>query len=331
MPYSCESCKYNTRDISNYNKHLETKKHIKNSQFNELKVKVEKLEELEERNEIKINNALTKQQKFNKNVINLIENKTKQIEDKTKQIEDKTELKLNDAITKQNKFNKTVINLIENKTKQIEDKTKQIENNTNLKINNAITKQKKFNKSVLTVLKEEFSNNPALEKIDEKDFIKELELEYECKISDKDCKLQLLIIKDYKNKRLIDTICKIILKFIKKEELSLQSIFNTDCSRGNYATKLETTWLNDKFGMKFRDIILSPIIEYIIDALEPLRNKIVKMTELNRKSPSMDKSDYIMENSNSLLELNCMLVKKKTYEQIIYKLSPQLQLQFNLF
>ena len=290
MPYSCESCKYNTRDISNYNKHLETKKHIKNSQFNELKVKVEKLEELEERNEIKINNALTKQQKFNKNVINLIENKTK----------------------------------------QIEDKTKQIENNTNLKINNAITKQKKFNKSVLTVLKEEFSNNPALEKIDEKDFIKELELEYECKISDKDCKLQLLIIKDYKNKRLIDTICKIILKFIKKEELSLQSIFNTDCSRGNYATKLETTWLNDKFGMKFRDIILSPIIEYIIDALEPLRNKIVKMTELNRKSPSMDKSDYIMENSNSLLELNCMLVKKKTYEQIIYKLSPQLQLQFNL-
>ena len=83
--------------------------------------------------------------------------------------------------------------------------------------------------------------------------------------------------------------------------------------------------------MKFRDIILSPIIEYIIDALEPLRNKIVKLSELNRKSPSKDKSDFIMENSNSLLELNCMLVKKKTYEQIIYKLSPQLQLEFNLF
>ena len=323
MPYSCESCKYNTQDISNYNKHLETKKHIKNNQFNELKVKVEKLEELEERNEIKINNALTKQQKFNKTVINLIE-------DKTKQLEDKTELKINNAITKQKKFNKTVINLIENKTKQIEDKTKDIEEKTALKINSAIRNQKKFNKSVLTILKEQFSNNPALEKIDEKYFIKELELEYECKINDKDCKLQLLLIKDYKKKRLIDTLSKIIIKFIKKEELSLQSIFNTDCSRGNYATKLETTWLNDKFGMKFREIVLRPFIEYTINALEPLRNKIVKMTELNRKSPSMDKSDFIMENSNSLLELNCILVKNKTLEQIIYKLSPQLQLEFNL-
>jgi DNA repair exonuclease SbcCD ATPase subunit len=330
MYYSCESCKYHTKDISNYNKHIETKKHLRNSEFNELKEKVEELEDKTKEIEDK-----TKE----------IEDKTKEIEDKTKEIEEKTELKLNNAITKQRKFNKSIINLIEDKTKQIEDKTKQIEDKTKqiedktkqiedkteLKLNNAIIKQRKFNKSVLTVLKEKFSNNPSLEKIDETDFIKELELEYECKINEKECKLQLLIIKDYKNKRLIDTICKIILKFIKKEELSLQSIFNTDCSRGNYATKLETTWLNDKFGMKFRDIILSPIIEYIINALEPLRNKIVKLSELNRKSPSMDKSDFIMENSNSLLELNCMLVKKKTYEQIIYKLSPQLQLEFNLF
>jgi hypothetical protein len=138
-----------------------------------------------------------------------------------------------------------------------------------------------------------------------------------------------LIIQDFKNKRLIDTISKLILKFVKKEETSLQSIFNTDCSRGNYATKLDSTWLNDKFGMKLRDIILRPIIEYTINALEPLRNKIVKLTELNKKSPSLDKSDFIMENSNYLLEVNCILVKKKTYEQIIFKLSPQLQLEFN--
>ena len=254
---------------------------------------------------------LLTQKHINNNKFIQIENKIKHIIKKTEKIEEKTEK-------------------IEDKTKQIEDKTKDIEEKTALKINSAIRNQKKFNKSVLTILKEQFSNNPALEKIDEKDFIKELELEYECKINDKDCKLQLLLIKDYKKKRLIDTLSKIIIKFIKKEELSLQSIFNTDCSRGNYATKLETTWLNDKFGMKFREIVLRPFIEYTINALEPLRNKIVKMTELNRKSPSMDKSDFIMENSNSLLELNCILVKNKTLEQIIYKLSPQLQLEFNL-
>jgi hypothetical protein len=251
---------------------------------------------------------LLTQKHINNNKFIQIENKIKHIIEKTEKIEEKTEK-------------------IEEKTEKIEEKTKDIEKKTAFQINSAIQNQNKFNKSVLNILKDKFSNNPALEKIDETDFIKELELEYECKINEKECKLQLLIIKDYKNKRLIDTLSKIILKFIKKEELSLQSIFNTDCSRGNYATKLETTWLNDKFGMKFRDIILSPIIEYIINALEPLRNKIVKLSELNRKSPSMDKSDFIMENSNSLLELNCMLVKKKTLEQIIYKLSPQLQLE----
>ena len=45
------------------------------------------------------------------------------------------------------------------------------------------------------------------------DFIKELELEYNAKVDDKDCKLQLLIIQDFKNKRLIDHLIKSNLFF----------------------------------------------------------------------------------------------------------------------
>ncbi len=249
--------------------------------------------------------------------------------DKFSKLKNEFNILKNDA----SKINNDVNNLknnaskINNVVKTLKDDTNKIKTETMLEINKAVRKQNKFNRSVMTILSQEFAQNPPLEKISEKDFIKELELEYSAKLNQKDCKLQLLILQDYRNKRLLDTLSKLILKFIKKEEISLQSIFNTDCSRGNYATKLETTWLNDKFGMKFRDIILRPIIEYTIDALEPLRTKIINLRELNKTNPSIDKSDFIMENSNYLLEVNCMLVKKKTYEQIIYKISPQLQLE----
>jgi hypothetical protein len=300
--YTCECCNYETPNITNYKRHVLTQKHINNDKFVRLK-----------------------------DEINILKNDTKIINDKVNNLKDNTKkinLTVNNLKDNTTKINEKVNNLKDN-TKKINLTVNNLKDETKLQINNAVIKQNKFNRSVMTILTQEFAQNPSLEKINEEDFIKELELEYDAKINDKDCKLQLLIIQDFKNKRLIDTISKLILKFVKKEETSLQSIFNTDCSRGNYATKLDSTWLNDKFGMKLRDIILRPIIEYTINALEPLRNKIVKLTELNRKNPSLDKSDYIMENSNYLLEVNCILVKKKTYEQIIFKLSPQLQLEFN--
>ena len=293
--YTCEYCNYETPNITNHKRHLLTQKHINNDKFVRLK-----------------------------DEINILKNDTTKINEKVNNLKDNT-TKINEKVNNL-KDNTKRINLTVNNLK---DDTEKIKRDTKKQINNAVIKQNKFNRSVMTILTQQFGQNPPLEKINEEDFNKELELEYNSKINDKNCKLQLLIIQDFKNKRLIDTISKLILKFLKKEETSLQSIFNTDCSRGNYATKLDSIWLNDKFGMKLRDIILRPIIEYTINALEPLRNKIVKLTDLNRKSPSLDKSDYIMENSNYLLEVNCMLVKKKTYEQIIFKLSPQLQLEFN--
>jgi len=300
--YNCECCNYETPNITNYKRHVLTQKHINNDKFVRLK-----------------------------DEINTLKNDTKIINDKVNNLKDNTKkinLTVNNLKDNTTKINEKVNNLKDN-TKKINLTVNNLKDETKIQINNAVIKQNKFNRSVMTILTQEFAQNPSLEKINEEDFIKELELEYNAKVNDKDCKLQLLIIQDFKNKRLIDTISKLILKFVKKEETSLQSIFNTDCSRGNYATKLDSTWLNDKFGMKLRDIILRPIIEYTINALEPLRNKIVKLTELNKKSPSLDKSDFIMENSNYLLEVNCILVKKKTYEQIIFKLSPQLQLEFN--
>ena len=215
MPiYNCECCNYETPNITNYKRHVLTQKHINNDKFVRLK-----------------------------DEINTLKNDTKIINDKVNNLKDNTKkinLTVNNLKDNTTKINEKVNNLKDN-TKKINLTVNNLKDETKIQINNAVIKQNKFNRSVMTILTQEFAQNPSLEKINEEDFIKELELEYNAKVNDKDCKLQLLIIQDFKNKRLIDTISKLILKFVKKEETSLQSIFNTDCSRGNYATKLDST------------------------------------------------------------------------------------------
>ena len=135
-----------------------------------------------------------------KDEINILKDNTTKINEKVNNLKDNT-----------TKINLTVNNL--------KDDTEKIKRDTKNQINNAVIKQNKFNRSVMTILSQEFAQNPSLEKINEEDFNKELELEYNSKINDKNCKLQLLIIQDFKNKRLIDTISKLILKFLKKETI----------------------------------------------------------------------------------------------------------------
>jgi hypothetical protein len=190
----------------------------------------------------------------------------------------------------------------------------------------AIRKQNVFNKSVMTILTREYNKNPTLTKIDKDEFIKELELEYDSKIDDEKFILQHKIISDFKHKRLFDTVAKLILKFVKKDDLKFQSVFNTDISRCTYATKIEKAWLNDKLGLKLREIILIPAIEYIIDSLQPLREEVEKQLFINKKNPSVERSDFIMNNSHYLMEVNYTLVKKRTHDQILYKISPLLHL-----
>ena len=93
--------------------------------------------------------------------------------------------------------------------------------NTNIEhikqdINTAIRKQNVFNKSIMSVLTQDYNSNPTLTKIDKNEFNKELELEYKCKINDKNYKLQQLIISDFKNKRLIDTVSRLMLSLLRK-------------------------------------------------------------------------------------------------------------------
>ena len=243
------------------------------------------------------------------------------------EIKKEVDIQINKVNEKINKVNKNINKKIDDKIAKVDEKMDEKINVVKYNVNKAIIKQNNFNRSVMTILTEDYAKNPALMQIERDEFIKELEIEYSSKLITEDCKLQQLIISDFKNKRLNDTIAKLILKFVKKDDLKLQSIFNTDSSRGNYATKLEKAWLSDKLGLKLRDIIITPVIEYIIDSLQPLREQVEKQLLINKKKPSLERSDFIMNNSHYIMEVSYSLVKKRTHDQILYKISPQLQLE----
>jgi hypothetical protein len=294
--HTCNTCTYTTSNISHYKKHLSTKKHIS-------------------RQIIKKNSEIIYELNKLKNQVKLVETNVSEVQ---KSITNQVKKSINDEV--KDSIKNQVKNSIKNEVKD------SIKNELKHDINTAIRKQNVFNKSIMTVLTQQYNSNPTLNKIDRDDFIKELELEYECKIDEEDYKLQQKIISDFKNKRLIDTVANLMLKFVKKDDLKLQSVFNTDVSRCNYATKMEKAWLHDKFGLKLREIILTPIIEYIIDSLQPLREEVERQLLINKKTPSMERSDFIMNNSHFLMEVNYNLVKKRTHDQILYKIAPQLHL-----
>jgi len=224
------------------------------------------------------------------------------------------------------KQNKEVIKQNENLKKEIE-KLKEVNNQNTNKI---VKEARSIKKSILTILNTNFRDTPSIDYIDENRFKKELELEYKCKITDSDNKLFMRIFSDYENKKLVKTLADIILKFVKKEDQKTQSVFNIDSSRGNYATKIEDFWHNDKNGLQLKKYTLEMLIKYMINVLDKFRLKLVKIRDENIKKPNIDRSDYLMKYQTILLEVNAYLTNTNTHKKIILQMCPELRIDQKL-
>ena len=206
-------------------------------------------------------------------------------------------------------------------------------NETNIKVNTLSNKVTKYNRSVMRILKEDYSNNPALEELTKDEIILALEQEYKEKYveqihSDEDAKLQKKIIADFENNKITNVMGKIILNFIKKESKELQSVFNTDFSRSNYATKTKENWLNDKLGLKFKELVLKPIINTINKVVTNYDNYLVRCAKKNKNNLDTELCNHIVDNKIKLLDFIDYFNEPKNQEQIIYKISPRLQLEY---
>jgi hypothetical protein len=213
---------------------------------------------------------------------------------------------------------------------ELKQKIDQLEEINKQNTNKIVKEARAIKKSILTILNTNFKDTPSIDYIQEDEFKKELELEYKAKINDKENKLIMRIFSDYENKKLVESLSKIILKLVKKEDKKLQSVFNIDSARGNYATKIEDCWFNDKSGLQLKKYTLEMVIKYMVNVLEKFRLKLVEVRKENIKNPTIDKSDFLMKYQCILLEVNAYLTNTNTHKKIILQLCPELRMDQKL-
>jgi cell division protein FtsB len=284
--HSCKYCHYVTNQKCSIDKHFLTQKHKSNVKKNNESNIINKIEFI-----------AVNQEKINKQNEKVL----KQNEEVKKQ---------NDEVKKQND--------------ELRKKIEQLEKVNNLNTNKIVKEARSIKKSILTILNTNFKNTPSIDYIDEDEFKLELEREYNKKINDKEYGLFMRIFYDYENKKLIQTLSNLILKFIKKENQKNQSVFNIDSARGNYATKVEDYWLNDKSGVQLKKYTLDMIIKFMLNVLDVFRQKLEIMIK-NKNKTSFDR-DYIMKYQDLFLEVRAYLTNVNTHKKVILFMCPELRL-----
>jgi hypothetical protein len=155
------------------------------------------------------------------------------------------------------------------------DKSKMTElaKETNLQVKNVL----RTSKSLIKYLMLNHSNAPALEQISSAQSKQILYKDYNVNESDNNYTLHMKLLKDYKNKTIIDKIKTSILNNIQKKEHTEQSIYNTDLTRLNYIIKTNLyNWIEDKSGIHFDKLVIKPILDTIINLMKEYREYITK-------------------------------------------------------
>ena len=291
VKHICFTCNYSTNQKGTYDRHLRTKRHVNNSQTI-----------------INLDNS------GNIIVIEQINNLSKQNEKVIRQ---------NDNLAKQN-----IEVLKQNEELRIEiEKLKEVNNQNTNKI---VKEARAIKKSILTILNTNFKDTPSIDYINESEFRKELAKEYKAKITDKDGKLFMRIFSDYDNKKLIKTMSDLILKFVKKEDQKIQPVFNIDSARGNFATKIEDFWHNDKNGLQLKKYTLDVIIGYMVKVLDIFRQRLTNMHKENKVNKDILITDYLMKNQSILFEVTAYLTNSNTHKKIIIHMCPELRMEQKL-
>jgi hypothetical protein len=225
--------------------------------------------------------------------------------------------KQNEEILKQN-------DNLARKNEELQQKIEQLEKINNQNTNKIVKEARSIKKSILTILNTNFKDTPSIDYIDEKEFRVELEAEYNRKIDDKENKLFMRIFNDYTNGKLIKTLSDLILKFIKKEDQKSQPVFNIDAARGNYATKVEDIWLNDKSGLQLKKYTLDMVIRHMLNVLEIYRQRLEDMVK--KKNKTQEERDYVMSNQDIFIEVRSYLMNTNLHKKVMLYMCPELRI-----
>ena len=222
----------------------------------------------------------------------------------------------NQEVIKQNKELKKKIELLE-----------QVSNENTHKI---VKEARVIKKSILSMLNTDYKDTPSIDYIKEDEFREEFEEEYNLKINDTNNKLFMRIFSDYKKRKLIGSLCNVIVRIIKKEDQKQQSVFNIDAARGNYATKIQNIWHNDKKGLQLKKYTIDVVTKYMLNIMDIYRERLVDMYNENKIKKNISVTDYIMEYQGLLFEINAFLTNPNTHKRIILQLCPELRFEDNM-
>jgi hypothetical protein len=238
--------------------------------------------------------------------------------------------KNNMKISKNNNTNiiLDIYNNQNNLAKQNEELKKEIQKlkeTSNQNTHKIVTEARVIKKSILSMLNSDFKDTPSIDYIKEDEFREEFEEEYNFKINDKDNRLFMRIFSDYKKRKLVGSLCNIIVRIIKKEDQKQQSVFNIDAARGNYATKIQNIWHNDKKGLQLKKYTIDVVTKYMINIMDIFRERLVDMYNENKIKKDINVTDYIMEYRGLLLDINAFVTNPNTHKKIILQLCPELR------
>jgi hypothetical protein len=229
-----------------------------------------------------------------------------------------------DNLSKQNDKVIQINEELRQKIEELEKSNRELKEANSQNTNKIVKEARAIKKSILTILNTNFKDTPSIDYIPEEEFRKELELEYKAKIADKHDKLFMRIFNDFKNKKLVQTLANLIIKFVKKEDQKSQSVFNIDSARGNYATKIEDFWHNDKSGLQLKKYTLDMVIKFMLNVLDIYRQKLDNI--LKQKNKTQEDMDYIMEYQTLFIEVRSFLTNINTHKKVILFMCPELRL-----
>jgi hypothetical protein len=284
--YNCKFCNLDLKQKSNYDKHLLTNKH-----------------------NINVNKMDNSGNNINENIIiSKIDNISKQNDNLAKQ---------NQEVIKQNED-------LAKKNEELQQKIEQLEKINNQNTNTIVKEARSIKKSILTILNTNFKDTPSIDYIKEDEFRVELEEEYKRKIDDETNSLFIRIFNDYKNNKLIKTLSDLTLKFIKKEDKKSQPVFNIDSSRGNFATKIEDIWFNDKSGLQLKKYTLDMVVKYMLNVLDVYRQRLDEI--IKKKNKTREEIEYVMSNQDIFIEVRSFLMNTNTHKRVILYMCPELRM-----
>ncbi len=226
-------------------------------------------------------------------------------------------------------------NLIEKIVQQNEEVLKQneelrkeiqkLKETSNQNTKTIVKEARVIKKSILSMLNSDYKDTPSIDYIKEDEFREEFEEEYNLKLNDTNNKLFMRIFSDFQKKKLITSICNVILRIIKKEDQKKQSVFNIDAARGNYATKIQDIWHNDKKGLQLKKYTIDVITKYMLNIMDLFRVRLVDMYNENKIKKDINVTDFIMEYQGLLFDVNAFLTNPNTHKRIILQLCPELR------